>query len=88
MSESKDIKPPLIKRNRGAHHPIKQTQKNILDFLIKLGFEVIDGPEIETEEFNFDLLNIKKIILHDKCMILFMLMKSLIFLELILLLFK
>ena len=60
MSESKDIKPPLIKRNRGAHHPIKQTQKNILDFLIKLGFEVIDGPEIETEEFNFDLLNIKK----------------------------
>ena len=54
------FQPPLIKRNRGARHPIKQTQKNILDFLIKLGFEVIDGQEIETEEFNFDLLNVKK----------------------------
>ena len=24
------------------------------------GFEIIDGPEIETEKFNFDMLNIKK----------------------------
>ena len=32
----------------------------ILDQLSALGFEMINGPEIETEEFNFDMLNIKK----------------------------
>ena len=31
-----------------------------MDLLISFGFEVIDGPEIETEEFNFDMLNIKE----------------------------
>ena len=33
---------------------------SIMDLLISYGFEVIDGPEIETEEFNFDMLNIKE----------------------------
>ena len=33
---------------------------SIMNLLISFGFEIIDGPEIETEEFNFDLLNIKK----------------------------
>jgi phenylalanyl-tRNA synthetase alpha chain len=28
--------------------------------LIEFGFEILDGPEIETEKFNFDMLNIKK----------------------------
>lgn len=60
MSEFKDIKPPKILKNKGAYHPIKQVQDNIIEFLVKLGFEVIEGPEIETEEFNFDMLNIKK----------------------------
>jgi phenylalanyl-tRNA synthetase alpha chain len=31
-----------------------------LNFLVSHGFEVINGPEIETEEYNFDMLNIKK----------------------------
>ena len=31
-----------------------------MNLLISFGFEIIDGPEIETEEFNFDMLNIKK----------------------------
>jgi phenylalanyl-tRNA synthetase alpha chain len=32
----------------------------IMGLLVSFGFEIIDGPEIETEEFNFDMLNIKK----------------------------
>ena len=32
----------------------------LLDLLSDLGFEIIDGPEVETERFNFDLLNIKE----------------------------
>ena len=31
-----------------------------MSLLVSFGFEVVDGPEIETEEFNFDMLNIKK----------------------------
>ena len=60
MSQNKDIKPPKIIKNNGAIHPINQTKDYILEFLADLGFEIIEGPEIETEEFNFDMLNIKE----------------------------
>ena len=46
--------------NFGSHHPINNMKDIIMSLLVNLGFEVIDGPEIETEEFNFDMLNIKK----------------------------
>tara|TARA_B100000989_G_scaffold42798_1_gene27246 strand:- start:5934 stop:6659 length:726 start_codon:yes stop_codon:yes gene_type:complete len=60
MSEYKDIKPPAIYKNQGSLHPINQTKDFIINFLADFGFETISGPEIETEEFNFDMLNIKK----------------------------
>ena len=31
-----------------------------MNYLVSLGFEILDGPEIETKEFNFDMLNIKE----------------------------
>ena len=31
-----------------------------MDLLVSFGFEVVNGPELETEDFNFDMLNIKK----------------------------
>ena len=60
MSSSKDIRPPELIKNFGAHHPINHIKDSIMDLLSSFGFEVINGPEIETEEFNFDMLNIKK----------------------------
>ena len=60
MSDKKDIKPPKLIKSVGALHPINQMKDHILDFLMDIGFEIIDGPEIETENFNFDMLNIKK----------------------------
>jgi len=60
MSDKKDIKPPKLVKSAGALHPINQMKDYILDFLMDIGFEIIDGPEIETEDFNFDMLNIKK----------------------------
>ena len=60
MSDRKDIKPPKLVKSVGALHPINQVKDYILDFLMDLGFQIIDGPEIETEDFNFDMLNIKK----------------------------
>ncbi len=59
MSFSKDIKPPKISAELGASHPISKIKDHTINFLESLGFESVDGPEIETEEFNFDMLNIK-----------------------------
>mgnify|MGYP001164840787 FL=1 len=60
MSDTKDFGPPKILKSKGSIHPINQVKNSIIDFLSDLGFEIIDGPEIETEEFNFDMLNIKE----------------------------
>ena len=60
MSSNKDISPPKIIKDRGAFHPINHMKDSIMNLLTSFGFEIIDGPEIETEKFNFDMLNIKK----------------------------
>tara|TARA_B100000674_G_scaffold467993_1_gene453479 strand:+ start:758 stop:1483 length:726 start_codon:yes stop_codon:yes gene_type:complete len=49
-----------IEEQRGSFHPISSTLLEISDLLTKLGFKEIHGPEIETEKYNFDMLNIKK----------------------------
>ena len=60
MSYLDNIEPPLIKEVKGSNHPINQVKDYLLNMLSELGFEEIHGPEIESEEFNFDMLNIKK----------------------------
>jgi len=60
MSSLDNIEPPAIIEEPGALHPINQTKDYLLDLLVKIGFNEVHGPEIETEEFNFDMLNIKK----------------------------
>ena len=60
MSTFQDIKPPKLAVDIGSSHPINVMKDSIMNLLMSLGFEVISGPEIETEEFNFDMLNIKK----------------------------
>ena len=60
MPEHKDIPPPELIKDRGSIHPINHMKDSIMELLSSFGFEVVDGPEIETEEFNFDMLNIKK----------------------------
>jgi len=60
MSNNKDIFFPRIEKDRGSIHPINHMKDSIMSLLVSFGFEIVDGPEIETEEFNFDMLNIKK----------------------------
>ena len=60
MSNMDKIEPPLIKETLGSLHPINQTRDYLLNLLSEIGFQEIHGPEIESEEFNFDMLNIKK----------------------------
>tara|TARA_B100000401_G_C52735934_1_gene685872 strand:+ start:377 stop:1096 length:720 start_codon:yes stop_codon:yes gene_type:complete len=56
----KDIKYPEVIRTKGSLHPINKIKDSIINFLSSIGFEEIEGPEIESEEYNFDLLNIKE----------------------------
>ena len=60
MPDSKDPSTPELIKNIGGLHPINQMKDSIMNLLTSFGFEIINGPEIETEEFNFDMLNIKK----------------------------
>ena len=60
MSDLDNINPPHITKGFGTLHPINQTKNYLLNLLANFGFEEVHGPEIETEEFNFDMLNIKE----------------------------
>ncbi len=60
MSSKDKVNPPIVINDQGSLHPINQTKDYLIRLLSKFGFDEIDGPEIETEEFNFDMLNIKK----------------------------
>ena len=60
MSSQKDIYSPEIIKEFGSFHPINNIKEHILELLVSFGFEIIDGPEVESEKFNFDMLNIKK----------------------------
>ena len=60
MSNLDNIEPPAITIDHGTHHPINQTKAYLLKLLADIGFKEVHGPEIESEEFNFDMLNIKK----------------------------
>ena len=60
MSSFNNINPPKLILDNGADHPIFQIKDFLLTILKNFGFEEIEGPEIESEEFNFDMLNIKK----------------------------
>jgi len=60
MSNMDKIEPPVLSKSLGSIHPINQTKDFILNLLSEIGFKEIQGPEVESEEFNFDMLNIKK----------------------------
>jgi phenylalanyl-tRNA synthetase alpha subunit len=49
MSSSKGIIPPELIKDRGSLHPINHMKDSIMNLLISFGFEIVDGPEIETE---------------------------------------
>ena len=60
MSSDIDIILPEILSKTGTLHPINSMKESIMNLLNSYGFETVYGPEIETEEYNFDMLNIKE----------------------------
>lgn len=53
-----DVTIPGTKQEIGHFNPISIVQKEIVDIFNSMGFEIADGPEVETEWYNFDSLNI------------------------------
>ena len=56
--EKIDITVPGTKVKRGSKHPINRVIEEIQDLFVSMGYDVVDGPELETDEFCFERLNL------------------------------
>jgi phenylalanyl-tRNA synthetase alpha chain len=57
IAERIDVTLPSTRQPAGARHPITILAEHVADAFIAMGWELADGPEVETEQFNFDALN-------------------------------
>lgn len=57
-AEQIDVTLPGRNGQSGSLHPVTQVKQRINDYFSRLGFDIVDGPEIETEFYNFEALNI------------------------------
>ncbi len=59
-SERFDVTLPGCPLPVGRLHPITQTLNEICDIFVAMGFQVVEGPEVEWDYYNFEALNIPK----------------------------
>jgi phenylalanyl-tRNA synthetase alpha chain len=57
IAERIDVTLPSTRQPTGARHPITILAEHVADTFIAMGWELAEGPEVETEQFNFDALN-------------------------------
>jgi len=57
-SEAVDITLPGVVERRGSFHPQSVVKQQIINIFAELGFTVEDGPEVETDYYNFEALNV------------------------------
>lgn len=55
--ETVDVTLPTDRRPVGARHPLTTIQERIADVFTAMGYDVAEGPEVDTEWFTFDALN-------------------------------
>jgi len=55
-----DITLPGVTRSPGKLHPVSQIMEEIISIFKNMNFDIADGPEVETDFFNFEALNIPK----------------------------
>jgi phenylalanyl-tRNA synthetase alpha chain len=60
VEEAVDVTLPWDRIPRGARHPLTQLAERIADVFVGMGWEVAEGPEVESAWLNFDALNFKK----------------------------
>lgn len=59
-NESIDVTLPSTKFNFGRANILERVIENVESIFLSMGYDVVDGPEIEEDRFNFELLNIPK----------------------------
>ena len=59
-SEKIDVTLPSIKIRRGSKHPMSLTIERIEDLFVSMGYDVVSGPELESDEYCFERLNLPK----------------------------
>ncbi len=59
-SEKIDITLPSTKTRRGSLHPVTRIIEDMEDLFVSMGYDVVQGPELETDEFCFERLNLPK----------------------------
>lgn len=57
-NEQIDVTLPGRQTKPGSLHPVTQVKQRINHYFGSLGFDIVDGPEVETEFYNFEALNI------------------------------
>ena len=61
LSEEKiDVTLPSSKIIRGSKHPLNRVIEEIEDLFVSMGYDVAEGPELETDEYCFERLNLPK----------------------------
>ena len=60
LQEAIDVTEPRKHTPLGAMHPISIVQDQLVDVFTGMGFDVVEGPEVEFDLFNFELMNIPK----------------------------
>ena len=58
--ENDDITLPLPSVNLGSRHPIMVVMRDLLVPFQRMGFSIVDGPEIDSDFYNFESLNVLK----------------------------
>ncbi len=53
-----DVTLPGRRLRSGSLHPLTIVQDEVVDIFTRMGYQVVEGPEVETEWYNFDALNI------------------------------
>src|SRR5690606_16319350 len=59
-NETIDVTLPGRRMALGSPHVLQQVIREIEDFFIGLGYTIAEGPQVETDHYNFELLNIPK----------------------------
>lgn len=58
--ETLDVTLPAETPAYGSEHPLSLVMQDMIDCFTGMGFEVVEGPEIELDHYNFELMNIPK----------------------------
>ena len=58
--EEIDITLPSQKIRRGSKHPLNRVIEDVEDLFVSMGYDVVSGPELETDEYCFERLNLPK----------------------------